>query len=162
MSCGYKILPMGNRLIDFLRLQFNRILRRRRTPTRTPSVFQTPERDNKRAFRRYPLEFDVLVTFPGSDAGQETDQGELQDISGGGAMFFPKRPEKYYAGQQIETMIYLAGTRDVQACVRSEATVVRVEGYEDPAVNQSLRVAVRFDRTFDFERMDGSDTEWVK
>ena len=153
---------MGNRLIDFLRLQFNRIFGRRLTFTRIPSVFQTPESDNKRAFRRYPLEFDVLVTFPSSHVGQETDQGELQDISGGGAMFFPKRPEKYYAGQQIETMIYLAGTQDVQACVRSEATVVRVVGSEDPAVNQSLRVAVRFDRTFDFERMDGSDGEQVK
>jgi len=86
----------------------------------------------------------------------------LQDMSGGGALFFPRRPERYYAGQQIETKIYLAGTQDVQACVRSEATVVRVEGSDDPAANQSVRVAVRFDRTFDFERMDGSDGEQVK
>ena len=153
---------MGNRFIDFLRYPFSRILGRRPTPARIPSVFQTPKRENQRAFRRYPLEFDVSVTFPGNQAAPETDQGELQDISGGGAMFFPRRPEKYYAGQQIETKIYLAGTQDVQACVRSKATVVRVEGPEDPAAEQPVRVAVRFDRTFDFERMDGKDTEWVK
>jgi hypothetical protein len=153
---------MGNRFIDFLRLPFNRILGRRSKPARIPSVFQTPKRENQRAFRRYPLEFDVSVRFAGNQTTPETDEGELQDISGGGAMFFPRRPEKYFTGQQIETKIYLAGTQDVQACVRSEATVVRVEGAEDPVAVQSVRVAVRFDRTFDFERMDGSDIEWVK
>jgi len=102
------------------------------------------------------------VTFFGNQGALETDQGELQDISGGGALFFPQRPDQYYAGQQIETKIYLAGTQDVQACVRSEATVVRVEGRDGPPADESVRVAVRFDRTFDFERMDGNDTGRVK
>lgn len=152
---------MGNRLIDFLRRLLNRIFARWRRPSRIPSVRQPPERENKRAFRRYPLEFDVSVRFPGNQGALETDEGELQDISGGGALFFPQRPEKYYAGQQIETKIYLAGTQDVRACVRSKATVVRVENHADPS-DPSVRVAVRFDRTFDFERVDGSDTGRVK
>lgn len=74
-------------------------------------------------------------------------------------MFFPCQPEKYYVGQQIEAIIYLAGTHDVQACIRSEATIVRVEGAEENTADGSVRVAVRFDRAFDFERIDSSDTE---
>lgn len=118
-----------------------------------------PEKQNKRIFRRYPLEFDVSVTFTGHDADRQSDQGELQDISGGGAMFRPCQPEKYYAGQQLQTTIYLAGTSDVQGCVRSEATVVRVDGDAAPSADRPLRVAVRFDRTFDFERIDSRDAE---
>jgi len=74
-------------------------------------------------------------------------------------MFFPCQPEKYYAGQQIEATIYLAGTNDVKACIRTEATIVRVEGAEEDSADRPVRVAIRFDRTFDFERIDSNDTE---
>jgi len=149
---------MENRLAKFLRLSVSRIFPRRiEHSIRRASGAMSPEKSNKRAFRRYPIEFDVSITFAGHDDAQNSDQGELEDISGGGAMFRPCQPNKYYKGQQIETTIYLAGTDDVQACVRSPATVVRVDGAEEDAGDRPVRVAVRFDRTFDFERIDSSD-----
>ncbi|MBS3759216.1 MAG: PilZ domain-containing protein [Desulfobacterales bacterium] len=117
------------------------------------------KKQNKRVFRRFPAEFDVSVKFSGNVKVPDRDEGELQNISGGGAMFFPCQPEKYYAGQQIEATIYLAGTNDVKACIRTEATIVRVEGAEEDSADRPVRVAIRFDRTFDFERIDSNDTE---
>jgi len=152
---------LGNRLADFFRIAVNRIFSHwmNNPSSRSSPASLPPEKQNKRVFRRYPLEFDVSVTFAGPDTDRQSDQGELQDISGGGAMFRPCQPEKYYAGQQLETTIYLAGTNEVQGCVRSEATVVRVDGDDSPSANRPFRVAVRFDRTFDFERIDSSDAE---
>ena len=150
---------MENRLAKFLRLTASRFFPRwTDNSSSSPSASIQPEKENKRVFRRYPIEFDVSITFLGHDAAQNTDQGELEDISGGGAMFRPCQPNKYYKGQQIEATIYLAGTNDVQACVRSPATVVRVDGASEHAGDRPVRVAVQFDRTFDFERLDSSDT----
>ncbi len=150
---------MGNRLVNLLRLPLKRPFSRRTYAFRTSSGPTMIKKQNKRVFKRYSVEFDVSVKFPGDDKALSWDQGELQDVSGGGALFLPCQPEKYYAGQQIETIIYLAGTHDVRACIRAEATVVRVEGKEEDSADRSVRVAVRFDRTFDFERIDSSDPE---
>jgi hypothetical protein len=95
------------------------------------------------------------VKFPEADRQPEGDQGELQDISGGGALFIPLHPKWYYPGQVIETIIFLAGTSEVQGCIRAEATVVRVEPAVPGEEGAHTRVAVRFDRTFDFQRIDG-------
>jgi len=116
-------------------------------PERTYSTYQ-------RDFRRYPIELNVSVAFGDEIAGSDDDKGDLQDISGGGALFVPCHPEQYYTGQQIEVTIFLASTNDVQACIRTEATVVRIETIMDPKAGETACVAVRFEQTFDFERMD--------
>jgi len=108
----------------------------------------------QRDFRRYPIELNVSVQFHGEGATPDDDQGELQDISGGGALFVPCHPERYDVGQKLEAIIYLASTQDVQACIRSEATVVRIETLEDPQAGETACVAVRFEQAFDFERID--------
>ncbi len=144
-----QILRMGRRLADFFRHQD--------TPSR-PSHDPTIGVAYKRDFRRYPIEFNVSVRFANADKPPATDQGELQDISGGGALFVPCHPENYYVGQQFETTIYLAGTNEVQGCIRSEATVVRIDALPGVSVDASPRVAVRFEQAFDFERIDSSRT----
>lgn len=131
---------------------------RRRPFASTPSMNSKPGKQYKRGFRRYPIEFDVSVRFPAAEADDDRDQGELQDISGGGALFVPCHPEKYYAGQQLETIIYLAGTDEVQGCIRSAATVVRIEADPGSSDGTASRVAVRFEQAFDFERIDRSRT----
>jgi hypothetical protein len=150
-----QILALGRRLADFFRLPANRIFSRKSSPLPFQRREQTQNGGYKRNFRRYPIEFNVSVRFSPGDRPPEKDQGELQDISGGGASFVPCQPGQYYVGQSIETIIYLAGTEEVQGCIRAEATVVRVEPPPKASAGTSARVAVRFERTFDFERMDG-------
>ena len=146
---GSQILAWGRRLAG--------VFHRRPAPS-GPSMHARPGRQYKRGFRRYPIEFNVSVKFLAAGAPDDTDQGELQDISGGGALFAPCHPEKYYAGQQLETTIYLAGTNEVQGCIRSAATVDRIEADPGASDGASSRVAVRFEQAFDFERIDRSRT----
>lgn len=121
---------------------------------RDESRAETVHPGYQRDFRRYPIELNVSVQFQDEGAPPDADQGELQDISGGGALFVPCHPERYYVGQKIEAIIYLASTQDVQACIRSEATVVRIEPLEESQAGETVCVAVRFEQTFDFERID--------
>lgn len=157
MAAPFKIQiqAMGARFADFLRRLFPR-------PgvdpdERQPAAPPVSERSYKRNFRRYPITFDVSVSFFPADAPPWEDQGELQDISGGGALFIPCLSNKYYVGQTLETIIYLAGTSEVQGCVRSEARVVRVEAApgED---SEKVQVGVQFERAFDFERINGASS----
>ncbi len=150
-----QIQAMGASFADFIRRLFSRpdIAPDERRQAETPAS----KRIYKRNFRRYPIAFDVSVSFFPADAPPWEDQGELQDISGGGALFNPCRPDSYYVGQRLETIIYLAGTSEVQGCVRSEARVVRVEAVpgEGP---EKVQVGVQFERAFDFERINGAGT----
>ena len=146
---GSHILTGSRRLAGFFR---------RRPAASAPAMHSRSGRQYKRDFRRYPLEFNVSVRFPDAGADGGEDQGELQDISGGGALFVPCHPEKYAAGQELETTIYLAGTDEVQGCIRSAATVVRIEAHPGSSDGAATRVAVRFEQAFDFERIDRSRT----
>ncbi|MFO7839256.1 MAG: PilZ domain-containing protein [Desulfosalsimonadaceae bacterium] len=157
MAAPFKtqILAMGASFADFIRRLFSRP--EPRSNEGQPAKAMPSERSYKRNFRRYPIAFDVSVSFPPSDAPPWEDQGELQDISGGGALFIPCRPDKYYVGQPLETVIYLAGTSEVQGCVRSEARVVRV-GAVPGAGPEKVHVGVQFERAFDFERINGGSS----
>ena len=94
-----------------------------------------------------------------SDSLSHRESGELHDVSGGGAMFISRHPEKYFIGQLLKLDIFLAGTRDVRACVKTEASVVRIHGIEE---NESVEsgakngIAVKFHQPFEFERLDSS------
>ena len=113
----------------------------------------------KRAFNRFPIEFEVVVTVLDGGEYQDQERSELHDVSGGGAMFISKMPEKYYPGQHLKLDIFLAGTEDVRACIKTEASVVRIHQLEADGPEQSdvrTGIAVKFHKPFEFERIDGS------
>lgn len=152
-----QIISVGRRMAGFFWQPLYRFVSRspgNSRQSRDESRTDTSHHRYQRDFRRYPIELNVSVLFHGQGARPDDDQGELQDISGGGALFVPCHPERYYVGQKVEATIYLASTQDVQACIRSEATVVRIETLEDPHAGETVCVAVRFEEAFDFERID--------
>jgi hypothetical protein len=111
----------------------------------------------KRDYDRFPMEFEVVVTLIDRNGETLHDRAALHDISGSGALFFTRLHEKYYIEQTLQLKIYLAGTDDVRGCIRTEAIVVRVqEIYEDNQENPSAftGIAVKFHKTFEFERVD--------
>jgi hypothetical protein len=113
----------------------------------------------QRSFTRFPIEFEVVVTAMDSEAPLNRERSKLHDVSGGGAMFISSNPEKYFMGQLLKLDIFLAGTRDVRACVKTEASVVRIHKIEEKEEGESgmtTGIAVKFHQPFEFERLDRS------
>jgi hypothetical protein len=112
-----------------------------------------------RSYDRYPIEFEVIVTMKDQDGRDHRERGELHDVSGGGALFMSRIPDKYFPGQRLKLEIFLAGTEDVRACIKTEAAVVRIHpvGSTDGSAGDSRAgIAVQFYQPFEFERMDHS------
>lgn len=113
----------------------------------------------KRSFDRFPIEFEVIASVIDNDEFPDIERSELHDVSGGGAMFISRFPERYYPGQLLKLDIFLAGTEDVRACIKTEASVVRVhqlESGDQEETGAKTGIAVKFHKPFEFERMDGS------
>jgi hypothetical protein len=113
----------------------------------------------QRSFDRFHIEFEVIASVIDSDEHQDSERSELHDVSGGGAMFISRLPGRYYSGQLLKLDIFLAGTEDVQACIKTEASVVRIHQIEMNDLEESgvkIGVAVKFHKPFEFERIDGS------
>lgn len=111
----------------------------------------------QRDFDRFPIEFEARINFIDKDGEELEDRAELHDISGSGAMFITRIPEKYYLGQTLQLKIFLAGTDDVRACIKSESSVVRMQNIyiaESKDAPPLIGIAVKFQKTFEFERVD--------
>lgn len=103
------------------------------------------------------MEFKVAVDLVDQNGKGIQDAAELRDISGSGAFFITDIGQQYHAGQIVFLTIYLAGTNDVGACVRVESSVVRLQpmGTDCARVGPGeIGVAVKFNETFAFERID--------
>jgi hypothetical protein len=136
----------SNRLINFIKQFF-------------PGKYSKENGKNlyQRDFDRFPMEFEILVTIIDSNGEKHHDRAELHDISGSGALFVTRMPEKYHLHQVLQLKIYLAGTEDVRGCIKAESTVVRIQkvdrdvpGYDPPLMG----IAVKFHKAFEFERVD--------
>ena len=117
------------------------------------------QKSSQRSYDRYPIEFEVIVTMKDQDGRNHSERGELHDVSGGGALFLSRIPEKYFPGQRLKLEIFLAGTEDVRACIKTEAAVVRIHpvGCTDgPAGDSRAGIAVQFYQPFEFERIHPS------
>jgi Tfp pilus assembly protein PilZ len=110
----------------------------------------------ERNFHRFPMEFRVIVDFVDQKDKAIQDAAELRDISGSGAFFVSAVARQYHVGQSVFLTIYLAGTNDVGARVRVESSVVRLQpmGTSSSRVGEKIGVAVKFNETFAFERID--------
>lgn len=134
------------RLSDF----FRRFFRKKTHPGRRPIY--------ERSFNRFPMEFELTVDFVNQNGASVQDRAELRDISGSGAFFLSAIPYQYYVGQPVFLSIYLAGTDDVRARVRVEGSVVRIQPPPGISISRGSDgvsgIAVKFNETFAFERMD--------
>jgi hypothetical protein len=136
----------SSRLIDF----FKRFFSGKREK-------ENGQNSYKRDYDRFPIEFEVLVSLIDSNGEAFYDKAALHDISGNGAMFFTRISEKYYIGQSLQLKIYLAGTDDVRGCIKTEATVVRMQkdnGDDQDHGYSFMGIAVKLHKTFEFERVD--------
>lgn len=98
-----------------------------------------------------------MVDLADKDGTVIRDAAELRDISGSGAFFVSALEGRYHMGQSLALAIYLAGTVDVGARVRVEGTVVRIQPAEKGPFGDKTGktgIAVKFNETFSFERMD--------
>ncbi|MFO8111898.1 MAG: PilZ domain-containing protein [Desulfosalsimonadaceae bacterium] len=116
-----------------------------------------------REFSRHWVSFPVIVSWgEGFQNGTDHEKTVLKDISGGGALFVSRNPENYYPGQLLNISIMLDGTNDVRAQIRTEATVVRIhhdiKAGAQASEKQVAGIAVQFDRSFEFERIDNHDS----
>ncbi len=130
----------------------------KRVSVQEPEV-PSDQKSYKRSFNRFPIEFEVIASAIDTAEHQDSERGELHDVSGGGAMFISRLPERYYPGQVLTLDIFLAGTEDVRACIKTEASVVRLHQIEtnDPKdTDVKTGVAVKFLKPFEFERIDNS------
>jgi hypothetical protein len=110
----------------------------------------------QRDFDRFPIEFEVRVSFVDNNDEEIHDRAALKDVSGSGAMFITRMPEKYYLGQILTLTIFLAGTDEVSACMRGEASVVRIHQIKSDDENKNMDkkgIAVKFNEPFDFKRI---------
>ena len=117
------------------------------------------QKSYKRSYDRFPIEFEVIASVIDDNEYSDSDRSELHDVSGGGAMFISSFPERYCPGQLLKLDIFLAGTEDVRACIKTEASVVRVHQIEtnDPEKpDAKAGIAVKFHKSLKFERIDGS------
>lgn len=114
---------------------------------------------DQRGFNRYSVKFAVMISSRDAKGGIYREKSFLHDISGGGAMFVTAAPERYSPGQMLKISIFLSGTNDVRARIRTEAVVVRIHPMDEKGGirSQHVGVAVTFDRSFEFERIDESE-----
>lgn len=116
----------------------------------------TENKTYKREFDRFPIEFEVRVSFVDSHNAEIHDRAALKDVSGSGAMFITHMPAKYFLGQTLTLTIFLAGTDEVSACMRGEASVVRIHELKSEDGNTIMDrkgIAVKFNEPFDFKRI---------
>jgi hypothetical protein len=151
-----KIIParhLWHRLLDSFQRFFEKPSSRQEKPV------------YKRDFNRFPMDLAVMVDLPDENGGVFQDRAELRDISGSGAFFVSTMPHRYHVDQSVNLTIYLIGTDDVKARVRADASVVRIQPIEDNFFADATKggnkgersgIAVRFNETFAFERMDKS------
>jgi hypothetical protein len=110
----------------------------------------------KRAFKRFQVEFEADITARDLKAEIFQDRVMLKNISGEGANFITQQSQRYYIGQLLNLVIYMPGNRDVQACMKVTATVLRMDS-DSPKTGGSdheMSIALKLEAPLHFERLD--------
>ncbi|MFO7860404.1 MAG: PilZ domain-containing protein [Desulfosalsimonas sp.] len=147
-------------MLDSLKTRLRGLVRRILPGTRPKQLSpQVPDPDtsfDKRSFDRYQITFPVRISGKDFQNRPFKEVTRLQDVSGSGALFLSSFPDRYHVGQDIDVAIMLDAAEDVQACIRNQASVVRINcpeacGAKPDAGLQGI--AVCFHHGFDFQRM---------
>ena len=119
-------------------------------------------RHDQRRFSRHWVTFPVIVSREDFKSESNRETTILKDVSGSGALFETDNPDAYYTGQLVKISIIIEGNDDVKARIRAEASVIRIQKSETLGPEQERPksgVAVQFDRSFEFERIDHDEVE---
>lgn len=103
---------------------------------------------DRRKSKRILVDFVLKVSARDIEGNKYIDNTVLRDVSGGGAKFITRQPDKYFLGQPLEITIYLPRTDDVHAYLKGTATVVRTYIKKTPGAvedSEGMGVAVSFD-----------------
>jgi len=113
-------------------------------------------KSDKRAFQRFQVEFEADVTARDLKAEIFQDRALLQDISGEGAKFITQQSQRYYIGQLLDLAIYMPGTKEVRACMKVTARVLRMDsaGTKTGGPDNELSIALKLETLLHFERLD--------
>ena len=105
-----------------------------------------------RAYDRYSIDFEVEVTGLSQNGDPFCDQGQLQNISGGGVSLLTNHAGHYKCGQSLRLKIWLPGTDELEAFMRCDATVERMNLTEASAVEgDAVLIGVSLDKQMTFE-----------
>ncbi|MCF8027453.1 MAG: PilZ domain-containing protein [Desulfobacteraceae bacterium] len=147
-------------MLDSLKTRLRGLVRRILPGTRPKQLSpQVPDPDSsfdKRSFDRYQITFPVRISGKDSHSRPFKEITRLQDVSGSGALFLSGFPDRYHVGQDIDVAIMLDAAEDVQACIRNQASVVRINCPEACGANPDdglQGIAVCFHHAFDFQRI---------
>lgn len=120
------------------------------------------DRSDRREFRRFSIEFETDITATDIKGKTFHDRTVLLNVSGSGANFLTQLTESYYGGQLLEMVIYFPGTKDVKACMKADATVVRIDAVDSlqpGGERPQKRIALAFDSQLHFERLDREENK---
>ena len=131
------------------------------------NIFQHPgkkmeDRLDRREFRRVSIEFETDITAKDIKGKTFHDRAVLKNVSGSGASFLTQLTESYYGGQFLEMVIYFPGTKDVKACMKADAIVIRTgaaDGSRPDGERLQKSIALVFDSQLHFERLDREDNK---
>ena len=139
---------------------------KRKIPNRN-SVFgiELPERKfgkevnhpyDRRAYDRFPIEFEITVTWEDTERKIYKEKALLKNISGEGIKFITRKVERYFLGQKLEISIYLPENDEVKARMKGDATVVRIDPTSHAGnrnKNEGRGIAVKFNDPLYFQRL---------
>ena len=111
---------------------------------------------DRRAFDRFPIEFEIEVTTEDMGRDKYKEKALLKNISGEGVKFVTRQADKYAIGQQLEISICLPENDKVKARMRGKATVVRIDLPGSSRIrekNEEMGIAVKFHNRLYFERL---------
>lgn len=120
------------------------------------------DRPDRREFKRFLIEFETDITATDIKGKTFHDRTVLKNVSGNGANLLTQLTESYYGGQVLEMVISFPGTKDVSACMKADATVIRidaVDGSQPGREPPQKRIALSFDSQLHFERLDREENK---
>ena len=113
-------------------------------------------RSDRREFERFPIDFRLGVYGEDAYGKKFEDKAVLKDVSGGGVNFLTQKSDIYFSGQLLEITIFLPKIGEVEAHMKTKATVVRIDRPTDSEKKNESRgrsIAVKFETRLNFERI---------
>ncbi len=112
---------------------------------------------DRREFERFPMDFVLEVSSRNVDGEKLVDTVLSKEFSGQGAMFLTQKADIYFPGQILDLTVLLLETDEMQICMKTNATVIRIELLKDSMnayENRGCTVAVEFKAGLKLERVD--------
>ncbi len=100
----------------------------------------------------------ILEVFFGDMNGKKIEDTVVsKEFSGEGATFLTQKAEIYFPGQLLELTVLLPETDEMKACMKTKATVLRIEPFKgsmNASENRDCTIAVEFKAGLKFECVD--------